>query len=290
MNRFPQPTELPPNMEIIESGDEDSPVVWYVYVDGRRQSGGYCYSTAEAAYESTLKDAALAVARKIRDAAIAGEPRPDGTSYTYSRSQYERVCEALGIQAVPDAELGGYGDTWGDYSLYHYSAEEAMTGFLRQGRARGIAHEKATAQQAGLEALAGTDAGGDSCTREQYERACGIVDVPARTDAMCVAMVEQDLERLGAGVILAAGIPDGQADLELAYRRVTGMQVEAATGPVRTCDECGSLIAEGCGMIASLGLACNTRCYDAMADRPGRAARSRAATAPVHTSRSQPTS
>lgn len=47
----------------------------------------------------------------------------------------------------------------------------------------------------------------------------------------------------------------------------------AACPDVRHCDECGSTEAVGGWMGASLGLACGVDCYDAMADRPGRHAR-----------------
>lgn len=43
----------------------------------------------------------------------------------------------------------------------------------------------------------------------------------------------------------------------------------AAEAAGRYCDECGVLIVHG-AMTASLGLACDVDCYDAMADRPGR--------------------
>lgn len=42
------------------------------------------------------------------------------------------------------------------------------------------------------------------------------------------------------------------------------------TPDVEHCGECGSTTAVGGWMAASLGLACDTDCYDAMSDRPGR--------------------
>ena len=73
----------------------------------------------------------------------------------------------------------------------------------------------------------------------------------------------------GAGHTTVASLPHDGLALDLAGRRADALEAAAADTPTRHCDECGTGIA-GPGMVASLGLACDVDCYDAMADRPGR--------------------
>jgi len=37
-----------------------------------------------------------------------------------SRSEYEQACKDRGIVPVPDEDIGGYGEEYGDFGMYHY--------------------------------------------------------------------------------------------------------------------------------------------------------------------------
>jgi hypothetical protein len=187
----------------------------------------------------------------------------------YTRGQYEQECSALDIDPADDSDLGGYGDKYGVYDLVTYTPRQAITATLRRRRVAGLEREYAAQvaqwrrdlEQAGLDT--------DSYTRRQYERACAIMHAPALSDGGCVPVVDQHLTRLAGTGVLVIGIPDDDQVIRgLCYRRVTAIEQEARDSG-RRCDECGAPLLAG-GMAASLGLACDVPCYDALADRPGR--------------------
>lgn len=131
----------------------------------------------------------------------------------------------------------------------------------------------------------------DVYTREQYERACAAVGLTPAPDS--------DLGTY-ADVFMPPTLwdlyPLPYVEAQLRVRRLAGLQREPTPArPPRThlpmpdpktvarvraemsyrhCDECGALFIGG-GMNASLGLACDVDCYDAMSDRPGRYATSK---------------
>lgn len=65
---------------------------------------------------------------------------------SYSRLEYEEACKRLGVEAVGDDDLGGYGCVYGDYGMYHYhtvpeNRKIGLAGILGQGRWRGMLQE-----------------------------------------------------------------------------------------------------------------------------------------------------
>jgi len=64
----------------------------------------------------------------------------------FSREEYEKKCQIHGITAVPDVDIGGYGDTYGDFGMSHYHTVpknrlNALKATLNQGRWWGIQAE-----------------------------------------------------------------------------------------------------------------------------------------------------
>jgi hypothetical protein len=56
-----------------------------------------------------------------------------------SRSEYEELCRASNIEPTPDDEIGGYGDTYGDFGMCHYhtvpkNRQSGIRGTLNQKR------------------------------------------------------------------------------------------------------------------------------------------------------------
>lgn len=187
----------------------------------------------------------------------------------YTREQYEQACAALDLDPIPDADLGGYGDSYAELTLPSNTPREIITLTLRRRRLAGIARERAAIQAQRRDDLtaAGLDHGPYS--RDQYEQACQIMQVPALPDAGCLAVVDQHLVRLSGAGALDVSVPDDDELVrELCQRRVDAMEKQARDAG-RFCAECGTVII-GSGMAASFGLACRPECYDAMADRPGR--------------------
>lgn len=69
-----------------------------------------------------------------------------GISGAYSREQYENECLKRGIEPVSDDDIGGYGETYGDWGMYHYhtipeNRKHGIDGMLRQCRWAGIKKE-----------------------------------------------------------------------------------------------------------------------------------------------------
>jgi hypothetical protein len=65
---------------------------------------------------------------------------------TFTRSEYEKLCERFGITAKPDTEIGGYGCKYGDFGMGHYHTVPAnrlagLEGELLQSRYRGMVRE-----------------------------------------------------------------------------------------------------------------------------------------------------
>lgn len=123
----------------------------------------------------------------------------------------------------------------------------------------------------------------DVYAREQYERACAAAELEPAADADLGTYADQYFQ-----IDLHGNAPAMVVTVQLRRRRLAGINRERATqkpdAPTqaapeveldgRPCDECGGQILAGQAMVASLGLACGPDCYDAMADRPGRHARS----------------
>lgn len=279
---------------------------WYIYIDGEKQPS-YCYNTREVAEGQALHQAQMRAIHELIEEVIGqerhygirvwSEDEPGRSTPTwkitdphrghegfafawyshtpppvsvYTREQYEAVCEALELEPASDDELGNYADSYAVYDSMTYTPQQVITGELRRRRLAGIDREEAVREAERLRELA--EAGlteVDSYTREQYERACQILQVPVLSDGGCLALVENDLASLSGGIMVVdPGLPNDKLSEKLAYMRVTAME-RTARQSGRRCDECGGVIL-GSAMAASLGLACSVDCFDAMSDRPGR--------------------
>ncbi len=201
-----------------------------------------------------------------RDYAFAWYSTDPPPVEVYTRGQYERACAALEITPAADADLGSYGDRWGSYDLFTYTPRQSVTMTLRRRRLAGLLREHAAqlARRCRSRQAEGLDT--QAYTRAAYERV--IMQVPVLPDAAGAAVVGQYLSRYASIRVVDVGVPDDEATVELCMRRVAAIDRDARAA-ARRCDECGALIL-GAGMVASLGLACDALCYDAMADRPGR--------------------
>ncbi|WP_431929889.1 hypothetical protein [Nonomuraea jabiensis] len=191
----------------------------------------------------------------------------DPSVHVYTRDQYERACAVAGLEALDDEQcVNGIG--WVPLSEGETAVTRMTAQTLAARRSRGIESEITRRLTRGREA-AEAEVGTGPYTREQYERACQIIGIPALSDRGCVAAVEHRMSRIvGDLIVIDPRIPDDDLSIDMAERRVDAMEQEARSAG-RRCDECGAVIV-GSAMGASLGLACSVKCYDAMADRPGR--------------------
>jgi hypothetical protein len=200
------------------------------------------------------------------------DTRPDDerahrSVHVYTRQQYERACAAVGLEPLDDAwcvqGIGLVPLAEGETAVMRMTAET-----LASRHASGITAE-ITWRRAQGRTAAEAELGTGPYTREQYDRACEIIGIPALSDGGCVAAVEHRMSRYaGDLIVIDLRIPDDDLSIDMAARRVDAMEQEARVAG-RRCDECGAVII-GSGMAASLGLACRVECFDAMADRPGR--------------------
>lgn len=311
---YPSNVQLPENWEIRSEAhtrfNGDVVTNWYLFIDGEKSGSSY-YASQDSAEKTALCRAELTAVDEVIEQTIGqerhygmrvwSEPDPgrstptwkitdpanghDGFAFAwyshtpppvdvYTREQYEAACAALELEPAADSELGSYGDKYGEYDPYTYTARQIITATLRRRRMAGLDREKAARDAEGKQQL---EAAGllqkKALSREEYEGACQTMQRIPLTDSDCVALVETDLAKLGGGVIpIFPSLPRDEASLELAYKRVTALENgEAKAG--HTCDECGRVIL-GSGMSANFGLACDPDCYDAMSERPGRHAQS----------------
>jgi hypothetical protein len=306
---YPAITELPDTVEIRSENrprtDGETVTNWRIYFDGQREVSGYYYTSHDKALEKALRTVELQAVNAVVEEAIGQErhygivvtsetapnhstliwkitdPHTGQKDYAfawyshnpppvsvYTRAQYETACAALELEPAADTDLGNYGDRWGDYDLFTYTPRVVITADLRRRRMAGLERERA-AKQAEATLAVEAEVGTGPYSREQYERACQIMGVPVLSDGGCMGVIEQDLTRLSRGGVLIVGVPDDQASVELAYRRANAIEQETVASG-RRCGECGTPILKGAGMAASMGLACDVPCFDAMADRPGR--------------------
>lgn len=304
---YPTDIRLPDSWEIVSKEvtrwNGETVTDWYFLTDGKRPDS-FIYRSRDEAERIALRRAELIAVHSVIEEAIGqerhygirvwSEPNPtrntptwritdpykeiDGFAFAwytdipppveiYTREQYETACAALELEPVPDSRIGRYDASGYDSSVY--TARETVTVILRQRRIAGIVREEAIANAERQQELEAAGLGEGPYTREQYEQACQIMHATPLNDSGCWAVVDQDLDRLGGGVIaIIPGAPTDKISVELAYRRVAALEKETV-GANRHCDECGTVII-GSAMMASLGVACGPDCYDAMSDRPGR--------------------
>lgn len=185
----------------------------------------------------------------------------------YTRDQYERACAAAGLEPLDDERcVKGIG--WVLLSEGETAVMRMTAQTLAERRVNGSKAEiewRLARDREAAEAAVGTG----PYTREQYERVCEIIGIPALSDGGCVAAVEHRMSRYAGGlIVIDPRLPNDDLSIDMAGRRVDAMDQEARSAG-RRCDACGTVII-GSGMAASLGLACSVECFDAMADRPGR--------------------
>lgn len=167
---------------------------------------------------------------------------------------YERACAAIEIEPLPDHLC----DITGVFGPMEYPIEKVMSATLARRRWRGVEIETAQRDRDAL-ARATEVAGGDSpYSREQYEAACAAAGIAPRSDGGCCGLWEAYLANQ-YGPVKVIGWPTSKdTAVILASRRADGVQRETAD---RVCDKCGTWLAPGRAMSASLGLACPD-CYD----------------------------
>lgn len=100
--------------------------------------------------------------------------------------------------------------------------------------------------------------------REEYERACALIEVDPMTDA--------EIDRWGGWGVFDPPqySPEVCVRMTLAARRLDQLTAERTAQPepneelvaTGSCDKCGTTIYNNDGMIASRGLACSVDCYD----------------------------
>lgn len=190
----------------------------------------------------------------------------------YDRAMYERACRAVDIEPWADNAPGfGTGNVPGCDREPSYPTRTYLEFTLAAMRWRGLRYERADGvarRHVDLE-RAGLHDG--PLTRARYEQACQVMRVAPLPDQHCL-ILDNELAalRVGASFTTIAGLPREGPAAELAVRRAEELIRTAPPVEMRTCDECGTEFPKGTGMIASMGLACDVPCFDAMADRPGR--------------------
>ena len=112
---------------------------WTISREGQRV-GSYLFPTEEAAVWAARRYAEIDAAKTLIEDAV--EPRD-----AYTRDQYEAACAAVGLTPAPDANLGTYADTYGDFWMSHYEALDIVTADLRRRRITGIKRERAAGSQ-----------------------------------------------------------------------------------------------------------------------------------------------
>lgn len=182
----------------------------------------------------------------------------------YTREQYVRACAAVGLAPADDADLGTYADMHMSASLDNLTALEHCEATLRRRRMAGVERDRAAQWAAHDQALAEAGLVDGPLDRADYERACVIAGVRRPVDDDRAAAL-YDTE----GALAQRGQTGRMVAVALASRRGQHIRVVAPAPDPRCCDECGTPI-RSAGMTASLGLACDVGCYDAMSDRPGR--------------------
>lgn len=101
-----------------------------------------------AAGEAKIPEA-IEVLRRLDDqyaAAAAFGARLNGYPTALSRQAYEAACAEFGVEALPDADCGGYWVEYGQFSWPEYSLEKCAFFELARRRARQIATEIAATQ------------------------------------------------------------------------------------------------------------------------------------------------
>jgi hypothetical protein len=211
----------------------------------------------------------------VRRSIRAGDIGDDQPAVSiYDRAAYERVCAALGIEARLDAHpMFGFDHApTCDRDSYH-PVGVYLTFEMAARRWAGIQIERQADTARRRDELDAAGLGDGPLDRAQYEQASRIMGTAPLPDRHCLIVDnEQAARRVGAGFTTLASLPHTGPAVDLAVRRAQHVEAAAASQPVPTqvCDECGVRFPAGTGMVASLGLAHDVDCFDAMADRRGR--------------------
>lgn len=236
-------------------------------------------TVVEPAEQYRIRWGAEAAEGERRAAEVAGHDwdpdAPERGLPAYDRATYERVCAALGVEARPDDHPFLSPDRVPACDRQPYmTSGRYLTGAMAIRRWRGLRDEHEADVERRRSELAAAGLADGPLGRADYERACAIMGVAPLTDPHCLVVEnEQASRRIGMGFTTLAGLPHEGPAAELAERR--GQEIVRTAPPVEmaVCDECGVEFPAGTGMHASMGLACDVDCYDAMADRSGRHAR-----------------